>query len=306
MPEANSVTPIEFHPSFRPRIARALRFGRKLKGWRRVVNFIAGEPTKTSFTVRNSTGWFSGSLDSLIERQVYLFGGYEEDMIATFRRLFPRPRRRCLVDVGANVGTHSLAFARFFDNVVSFEPNFQIYESLKRNLSLNPNANVTALNYGLGDSNECRDFFGVHNGNAGLGTFLDKEQYDQPLKKIGEFQIRRGDDVLPTLIGRDERIDAIKLDIQGFEPLALRGMRSILSCHRPIVWVEVGNGTNLVLNEAASFASLFPYPVRAFAFRTSSVLLRATTSLMPIASTDETRGNIVVCPEELTLPSGFL
>lgn len=53
-------------------------------------------------------------------------------------------------------------------------------------------------------------FYSIDNGNEGLGTFLNVEQYDRDLQKIGGFRIERGDDVLADIINGP--IDAIKLD----------------------------------------------------------------------------------------------
>ena len=286
----------QLHPSIRARLGRFLRFGRNLNGWTRLTNFIVGTPSDPRFRVRNETGWFEGRTDSVIERQVYLKGGYEEGFIRAFLTLFPEGKRTCIVDVGANIGTHSLAFAQIFERVVCFDPSHSAFASLTRNLSLNPGKPITSVNCGLGDVAETRAFYNIFNGNDGLGTFVCDEQYDKPLEKIAEFPIVRGDDILPEILGNDKVIDAIKIDIQGFEPNTLIGLRSTLERHRPLVWMEIGQGTHTVLGGDGDLASLFPYPVDLLEFRTSRNLLVTQIRLEKRNSIKGLVGDIVVCP----------
>lgn len=286
----------ELHPSFRSRLARATRFARNVKGQWRIADSVAGRSGVDRFRVRNDSGWFEGSLDSLIERQIYLTGGYEEPLIDTFLSLFPNDRRRCVLDVGANVGTHSLAFARHFDRVICFEPNVDVFASLTRNLALNPGAAVTPINCGLGDVAGTRPFYNVLNGNRGLGTFLETEQYDVPIERIADFPVVRGDDVLGELLPDATPIDAIKLDIQGYEPNALRGLRETLARHRPTVWVEFGGGTLSGLAPGEAFSDLFPYAIEVLAFRTERTMLVARTRLEALQNIDGMLGDVVVRP----------
>ncbi len=297
---ANATLPVqnmsaEIHPSLRTRIARGLRFGRSIRGWGRLTRLIAGAPANPAYIISNPTGWFAGSLDSVLESQVYFLGGYEEDLIGAFLGLFTDQNKRAIIDVGANIGTHSIAFARHFNRVVCFEPNENVFPKLQRNISNNQLSNVIACNYGLGDVSDNMSFYSIDNGNEGLGTFLNVEQYDRDLQKIGEFRIERGDDVLTDII--DGPIDAIKLDIQGFEPQALIGLRKTLEAHRPITWVELGNGTQSSINAQDGIVSLFPYPVDIFCFETVRGLLTSKTQLRKLEHIENYVGDVVICPK---------
>lgn len=276
-------------------VARSLRFGSDIKSWSRIASWIAGHPADPVFRVRNKAGWFEGRLDSVIERQIYLFGGYEQPLINAFLQLVPPDRRSIAIDVGANVGTHSLAFARAFERVICFDPSVDVFATLSRNLTLNPDANVHAVNAGLGETTETRAFYTISNGNRGLGTFVAEDQYDQPLEKIGEFPIVRGDDVLPELVGSGARIDAIKLDIQGFEPAALRGLHETLAMHRPYTWVEVGASPS---GSEPPVETLFPYPIDIYAFKTRHSVMIAQTQLEKVSSSDGIVGDVVIVPRD--------
>lgn len=283
----------EIHPSLRTRIARSLRFGRSVKGWGRLTRLIAGQPSNRAFLIANSTGWFAGSLDSVLESQVYFFGGYEEDLIEAFFGLFSNQNRRTIIDIGANIGTHSIAFSRYFESVICFEPNQNVFPKLKRNIKNNKLGNITACNYGLGNESDIKSFYSIDNGNEGLGTFLNIEQYDKELQKIGEFRIERGDDILIDLI--KSPIDAIKIDIQGFEPQALSGLQKILATYRPITWVEIGDGTQSSMTTQDEILSLFPYPIDIFCFETSRSFITSRTRLRKRENVANYVGDVVIC-----------
>src|SRR5262245_8857068 len=109
-------------PIVRARIARALRGLRVLPGWQRLVNRLVPQHL-ASFTICNGDTVFAGDIGSYLDRQVYLFGGYESAQIRCFLSCIPAGRHGTLLDIGANAGTHSLAFARVFETVRAFEPN---------------------------------------------------------------------------------------------------------------------------------------------------------------------------------------
>lgn len=113
--------------------------------------------------------------------------------------------------------------------------------------------------YGLGDIEAELDFFNIDNGNHGLGTFSSAEQYDQPLQKVGVARIAVGDDFITG--NAIDRVDAIKIDVQGLEPEVLIGLKNTLFRDRPLVWLEVGAGTRVNMATVRDIEKLFPYPI---------------------------------------------
>ena len=255
--------------------ARAVRSLRKLSnipGWQRLAEALAGTESDATFLVENSGIKFEGRLDSFIDRRVYLFGGYEEQNIKAFLDLIPAERRNIALDVGANVGTHALRFAQHFNQVHAFEPNPEVFRQLQRNAHLN-RFPLAIHPVGLADCDALLDFHLTEHPNSGLGTFLKDEQYDVPLRVMGKARVVRADDYLESCsIGR---IDAVKIDTQGFEPAALRGMRNILRDHRPFVWLEVGISTMNQLGSRELLGDLVPYPFELLQFEVTG-LVRAT------------------------------
>ena len=116
MPAANK-------PFLRARLARYLGFYLKsVPGWHWLTRVLVPERA-FDFDVRNGDFRFCGNFISHIDRQVYLYGGYEREKISVFLNLLADDARHCILDIGANVGNHSLAFSSVFREVHAFEPN---------------------------------------------------------------------------------------------------------------------------------------------------------------------------------------
>lgn len=277
------------------RIVRALRPLHRVPGWGRVANRLIGPDATGAFEVENQTGRFAGDLSSFIERKVYLFGGYEEDQIAAFLALVPPDRRRTILDIGANVGTHSVAFARHFAEVHAFEPNPALWARFDRNIQANELTHVRLHRLALGERDGELPFFTTSNSNAGLGTLSTVEQYDLPLRAAGSAKVARGDRYLDAEgIGA---IDAIKVDVQGFEPEVLRGLAAVLARDLPIVWFEVGTGTATSVGTRDAAKALFPFECRFLRFQPPNGLFRRSSCLVPAA--DE-----LVPGEYIAVPQG--
>ncbi|MEO6218458.1 MAG: FkbM family methyltransferase [Sphingomonas sp.] len=249
----------ELHPSTQAHVVRALRGMAMVRGWRRLASKLAGKSGQ--FRVSNRGIWLEGAIDSYVERQAYLYGGYEQREIELFLETIPTDRRRTILDIGANVGTHSLRFARAFAQVHAFEPNPLVVDRLRRNVALNHADNIEIHHVGLGDEAAMLDLYAPDSANQGLGTFLEAEQYDRALTRIGSAEVVIGDSYVADLAGGDT-IDAIKCDVQGFEVQVFRGLAKTIARDRPVIWVEIGSGAHTVEQEIQQLLPLLPKPAR--------------------------------------------
>lgn len=261
------------HPrSLAARLVRKARFLDSVRGWRRIVRaFVPADPELT-YVIRNEGMWFAGDLGSYIEREAYLFGGYESSAIDVFLRAIPKSRRRVAMDVGANVGTHTLRFAQAFATVHSFEPNPKVFPRLRANIALNGLQHVHLHPIGLGDRTDILPFHDIGSANAGLGTFSTIEQYDRKLEVAGQARIEPADDYLTPLL--DGPVDAVKIDVQGFEPQVLIGMRKILEAHKPFLWFEVSEATRHSFHARQDLRELIPYEFSLRRFESGQAGLR--------------------------------
>jgi FkbM family methyltransferase len=148
--------------------------------------------------------------------------------------------REIALDVGANIGNHSLFFSRYFRTVLAVEPNPVTLNVLRANAALS-GADIRVLPLGFADHDGLLTFFSNQQGNLGASgfAFADGPAGNRNGRQI-ECQVRRGDDVLSELLAENTgpRIGLIKLDVEGAELSALRGLTERLARDKPLVIFE--------------------------------------------------------------------
>jgi FkbM family methyltransferase len=129
--------------------------------------------------------------------------------------------RACIVQAGGNVGVYPSALARSFLKVVTAEPDHANYECLRRNLE--GNVRIRHLNCAFGETaGSCEP---VHLDETNCGAHLVEFG-------TGEVPVIRIDDL------KLEACDAIWLDIEGSELLALKGAEATIERFSPVISVE--------------------------------------------------------------------
>jgi len=73
---------------------------------------------------------FSGHVGNWIDRNIYLYGGYEQEVQSLIRHLSVRGGIGAFVDIGANVGLHTLLASTLYSQVHAFEPYPPAHERL--------------------------------------------------------------------------------------------------------------------------------------------------------------------------------
>ncbi|HEX7724159.1 MAG TPA: FkbM family methyltransferase [Candidatus Paceibacterota bacterium] len=151
-----------------------------------------------------------------------VWGNFEEFETDTFRSIL-RPGMN-VVDIGANIGYYTVVAASRVGptgNVFSYEPDTDnaafLNESIKRNSFMNVSVFKTALSNEKGT----RQLFSGGD-NKGLFSFADNRGTSKSVSIITDTL----DNSLAALGW--PRIDVIKMDIEGAEPLALQGMKETL------------------------------------------------------------------------------
>ncbi len=218
------------------------------KGHVRIYNLLS-ERTKTGLDdlpqpIRMKSGikLFVRPEDEL-SRRFRCFGVYEPRTSRALRE-HVRPDE-VFIDIGANLGLHSLGVAQDIGcHVVAFEPHPSIADCLDKSIEINDlSSKVKCFRVAL--SNE-----------DGLATLV------QPLTHAGisalegpnpnfrkgnrlEVQVAQLDklsDFHRHLSDIDKRVGLIKIDIEGAEERALRGMIHLLKEHRPTIIMELYDG----------------------------------------------------------------
>jgi FkbM family methyltransferase len=180
----------------------------------------------TVVTVEGMT--FQLDLSEMIDVCVYL-SQYERDVVTAIERVCRRGS--CVLDIGANIGVHTLRFARTVGEsgrVYAFEPMEYAYRKLVRNVSLNAYRNITAVQIALAERNVkqqrlyFRSSWATDGKRVDHDTIVDSERLDDWCVRLNL-----------------ERVDLIKLDVDGNEFSVLSGAPLLLERCRPVIILEV-------------------------------------------------------------------
>lgn len=186
-----------------------------------------------------------------IAREIYVAGLYERPFLKFLEKHLCNART--MLDVGANIGNHSVYLSRFFERVVSFEPNPTALEYLHQHKDLNDCTNLHICEVGLGKENASLPFLQDPGNNLGMSHFL--QETDDPAAATSCLSIRIGDEMVEQLGIHD--IDYVKIDVEGLELDVLNGLRKTIEQHRPIVTFEF-HGQNQGLAAFDEIASFLP------------------------------------------------
>ena len=92
---------------------------------------------KKQEVVRGNISW-KLDLSEGIDLSIYIFGNFEKDLIKIIENLSDK-KNFDIIDIGANVGVHTLQFAKVFEHscIYSIEPTDFAFKKLKENVDLN-------------------------------------------------------------------------------------------------------------------------------------------------------------------------
>jgi FkbM family methyltransferase len=196
-------------------------------------------------------------------RQVEEFGR-DDFLDDVFERLL-RPGMT-VVDGGAQLGLTTLLAARAVGArgcVVSFEPNPRVLDSLRNNIEVNGFSDrVTVFPLGLSDRDVTLEF--CVQGQAGEGSHvIPVDPASKAHRESGSETIRvvSLDQTMPPEFAPD----LVKLDVEGNEAAALRGMEAAIRRSRPHLLLEVNPSALRTMGsspaELASFLRTHRYSV---------------------------------------------
>jgi FkbM family methyltransferase len=173
---------------------------------------------------------FQVDWDDRIARDVCLMGVYEPQETALLRTLL-RPGMTC-VDVGANWGYFTLLAAHLTGvqgTVLALEPDPRLFPTLRQNVDANGLEQVEVLQLAASDTSESRWLEGHdrRDGNRGTSHLVHAAR-----RGVSSFRVETST-IDALLDARNLRtVDLLKMDIEGGEALALRGMRDGLAAQR--------------------------------------------------------------------------
>lgn len=175
---------------------------------------------------------------------IFFRGAYSYHLLPILRAHLPE--NGVFLDIGANQGEFTVAGALLAPRgrVISIEPVSKNRRRLQVNIELNLFEHVVVVPLALSDEEgelEIYDRmteFDDGTMHEGLATLYAYGSRTEPVETV---QVRRLDKVAAEWAL--DRLDVVKIDVEGAEWPALRGGEQLLRKHRPVLIIEVGEDT---------------------------------------------------------------
>ena len=174
--------------------------------------------------------------DTYVGRSVELYGQYQAEELKLFNKYVQKGDT--VLDIGANIGTHTLWFANQVGNtgwVGAFEPQRLVFQALCANMALNSIQNVDCRQLGVGSLRRLVKVPPlnplVENNFGGLSIQDHMEGEDVAICPIDDMGL--------------VRCDFMKIDVEGMEPEVLQGGMNTIVKTRPIIYLELDRDENI-------------------------------------------------------------
>ena len=208
--------------------------------FRATINAFDHQKTSTPFTVRFGKDDmryakfedFELAIDAKdISVSIPLFHGHYEQHLVKFFNETLKPGM-VFMDIGANVGFYSMLAASKVGSsgkVISFDPNTENCRLIMLSMYKNQFQNIELYPFALGDKTG-HALFSTHIGsNGGLIADTEASLLNPNCTVVPMTQ-------LDNLI--QEKVDVIKIDVEGAEGLVINGGKALIEHHRPIITSE--------------------------------------------------------------------
>ena len=208
-----------------------------------------------SATVNRGGLRWSLDLSEGIDFSIYLLGAFERSTVVTLQKLV-KPGD-VVFDIGANIGAHTLGLARSVGpagHVFAFEPADFAFTKLQRNLALNPDLETRThprqiLLAAVASEPAQPEIY--------ASWPLEQNDSVHP-KHRGRLATTRNAvvDTLDHVVAREgiDRLNLIKIDVDGHELPVLQGGLGMLTKFRPVLVMEMSPYVHA--EERNSFAAL--------------------------------------------------
>lgn len=200
-------------------------------------------------TTKTQRTWIIEKDDTLYSQRLSQGKGYQITNLIRLRNLVPHARH--IIDVGANIGNNTIEYATWADQVSSFEPTPHTRSWLEANIQhnkafysndlgwykeyntwadMNPAGNIDVYPYALGATAGQMEML-LHERNGGHNHIINgttksqKPRYTVEVRTLDSFNF--------------QNVDAIKIDVEGWELPVLKGAENTIKQFRPVIQTEI-------------------------------------------------------------------
>ena len=222
-------------------IAQSLWF--RFCPFRRMLLHSIGRYSRSPFLFRGTYGLFYllRARDA-VDKNTIRHGIHEPEAVASILEQVRKCRADLFLDIGSNLGSYALAVAKETDcrQIIAFEPDPFNRAHLYANIFLNGfEDRIRVFSEAVSDTkgealfHASRGIQGTHKVNTGASSL---EPVDLARGKVQAIQVRTEclDDLLGAVVGQ---VIVAKMDIEGHESNALRGMANLIANNQ--IWLQI-------------------------------------------------------------------
>lgn len=200
-------------------------------------------------------------VDEWIQQHIFFFGVYDIAGISFIKKqLNPGD---VFLDIGANIGTYSLSASACLSQeqggrVYAFEPVPRIFEKLQKNIVLNGVENILVNQVAVYSEPSTLELFVSSEENIGMSSIFHHDTESGEVAKVKAICM---DDFIEE--NQIEQVNLVKIDIEGAELFALKGMARTIEKYKPVFLIEISASVlgeqSLLGDEVLTFMKSFAY-----------------------------------------------
>ena len=212
---------------------------------------------------------YKGNLNNNIDANVFFYGAFEKPLLFflrdTLNALITETPKAIFMDIGANVGHHSIFLSKFASQVLAFEPYPKVNMQFKQQIAHNNISNIQIFENGLSDRRETLNYYAPTGNNEGIGSF-DESSIGKGNTSYGKLELQEGDQVIESDSWKN--IKLIKIDVEGFEKKVIKGLSRTIEEERPVIVCEITYGQQLSFVSIKELSSYLPQNYEILTFNT--------------------------------------
>jgi FkbM family methyltransferase len=180
-----------------------------------------------------------------------------------------------VVDIGAHIGYYTDLFSRLIEpggKVYAFEASPENYPILVKNMQAGRRTNIIPQQLAVNDENTTLELY-ISPGHSNHSIIAERTEKAETVS----VQAVRLDDFL-----NGEKIDFVKMDVEGAEPRVLNGMRKLIQASDNLVMIVEYN--HVVLSKAYSSPKVLTDLLKELGFSYKAILENGDLGDIPIGT----------------------